>query len=189
MNHIPLKKIPSNPYTNNQGLGFYLPISFKSRVRRNSPNQTLEKEPFYKNQTNNSYLFGSISFPGQTPNLALLLLSEDPHECHQKKLHVRETPLGPTKILICCTWHTAGIALKSTTPNLICLSCYSSLLEYTTISSRGKPISHYGGNLEDLQKTHPESPSLLVHPLISLRYYECQLYELDTLYNLFEVNI
>ena len=133
MNHITLYKIPSNPYTNNQGLGFYLPISFKSRVRRNSPNQTLEKEPFYKNQTNNSYLFGSISFPGQIPNLALLLLSEDPHECHQQKLHVRET------------WHTAGIALKSTTPNLICLSCYSSLLEYTTISSRGKSISHSGG--------------------------------------------
>ena len=32
-------------------------------------------------------------------------------------------------------------------------------------------------------------PSLLVHPLISLRYYECQLQELDTPYNLFEVNI
>ena len=117
MNHIPLYKIPSNPYTNNQGLGFYRPISFTSRVRRSSPNQTLEKELFYKYQTKNSYLFGSISFPGQTPNLPLLLLSEDPHECHQQKLHVRETPLGPTKILICRTWHTTGIALKSATPN------------------------------------------------------------------------
>ena len=27
------------------------------------------------------------------------------------------------------------------------------------------------------------------NPLISLRYYECQLHELDTPYNLFEVNI
>ena len=50
--------------------------------------------------------------------------------------------------------------------------------------SMGKSISCSGGEPGRSSRTHPESPSLLVQPLISLRYYECHLHELDTRYNL-----
>ena len=75
----------------------------------------------------------------------LLLLSEGQHKYHQQKSYVRGIPLGSTKTHICCTWHTTGAVLKSTTPNLNVSHAPTSFSSTPRYRKRGKSISHSGG--------------------------------------------
>ena len=133
MNHIPLYKIPSNPYTNNQGLGFYRPISFTSRVRISFPNQTLEKEAFTRIKPK------TLTFLAQSPFLVKLPIY---HCFYFLRIHMnaisrnymsKKPHSAQPKFLLNLAYNWYFLKVCNTKPK--CLSCSNSLLEYTKIPS------------------------------------------------------